>query len=199
MDKFKVFLSLLIIGVGIFITMALPAPAAARKPAQQPGGTAGGVVATVKMDDNPDINVRSGPGVDFDLVGKLLAGQQVPALGRSPGGDWVQIVFPGGAGGVAWVYAFLVDLSGAVPVVELPPTPTPRVTPTFDPVLAAQFVVEASPTRLPTFTPPPPLVIPTFTEDQQPERTDNVSFVYAILGLGLIGLLGTLMSFIRVR
>jgi hypothetical protein len=47
-------------------------------------------------------------------------------------------------------------------VVEPPPTPTPLYTPTIDPTLAAQFIVTNAPTRLPTYTPPPPLAIPTF-------------------------------------
>ncbi|RPI33416.1 MAG: SH3 domain-containing protein, partial [Chloroflexota bacterium] len=120
-----------------------------------------GSIAIVNSDDQEEINVRSGPGTDYTLVGKLLAGQQVPALGRSPGGDWVQISFPGVPDNVAWVYAYLVTVNGALPVVEPPPTPAPLISPTVDQTLAAQFIREIPPTRLPTFTPPPPLVIPT--------------------------------------
>lgn len=189
--------------LSIFLLASLPAAVRAGSPILQLQSTpaSSGVTATVKIDDNPDINVRAGPGVEYALVGKMLPGQQAPALGRSPGGDWVQIAFADGPGGLAWVYAYLVDLSGSLPVVEIPATPTPRTTPTTDPTLAAQYVVDLQPTRLPTFTPPPPLVIPTFTvaEQGQTARSDDLTFVYAILGLGLIGLIGTLMSFIRVR
>jgi uncharacterized protein YraI len=157
-----------------------------------------GVYATVIIGDNPDVNVRSGPGIDYDLVGKILPGQQVPALGRSKGGDWVQIAFPEAPGGTAWVYSYLVSLSGAVPVVELPPTPTPLVTPTIDPTLAAQFIREIPPTRLPTFTPPPPLAIPTYT-DGEVSSGGNIAFVYIMVGLGLIGVVGVLMSFVKLR
>ncbi|HES58381.1 MAG TPA: hypothetical protein ENO21_03015, partial [Firmicutes bacterium] len=106
-------------------------------------GTPSGAMATVKATGDQDqINVRSGPSsVYYDIVGVLVVGQQVPALGRSVGGDWVQIAYPGVPGGVAWVYSPLVDLSSSVPIVEPPPTPTPQVTPTIDPTLAAQFLV----------------------------------------------------------
>jgi hypothetical protein len=158
-----------------------------------------GVTATVLINENPDINVRAGPGVDYALVGKLLAGQQVPALGRTPGGDWVQIVYPDSPAGVAWVYSFLISLSGTLPIVEPPPTPTPLTTPTVDPTLAAQFIREIPPTRLPTFTPPPPLVIPTFTAEAPAEIADQSLFVYLVAGLGILGVLGFLLSLIRVR
>lgn len=61
-------------------------------------GTPPGFTVTVGAQED-QINVRSGPGLDFPLVGILVAGQVVPALGRSPGGDWVQIVYPGVPGG----------------------------------------------------------------------------------------------------
>lgn len=158
-----------------------------------------GIVATVLRGDNPEINVRSGPGIDYALVGRLPEGAQVSAIGRSIGGDWIQIRFSEAEGGIAWVYAYLVTLSGEVPLVEPPPTPTPRTTPTIDPTLAAQFIIERVPTRLPTFTPPPPLVIPTYTAGETAGASSPEAVLYAVIGLGILGLLGLLMSFIRVR
>jgi len=125
-------------------------------------GTPIGQFITVRL-DQPQINVRGGPGTSYPKVGVLLVGQQAPAKGISSGGEWIMIEYPGIPGGLAWVYEPLVDLSpGQLPVVEPPPTPTPLYTPTINPTLAAQFIVTSAPTRLPTFTPPPPLVIPTF-------------------------------------
>src|SRR5512139_1613262 len=142
--------------------MAIASPAQAGRLAQQPTvsiptvtSSPSGPVVTVNSDQDI-INVRSGPSTDYPIVGVLVAGQQVPALGRSAGGDWVEIVYPGVEEGVAWVYSYLVTVNQLLPIVEPPPTPTPRVTPTIDPTLAAQFVIELAPTRLPTFTPPPP-------------------------------------------
>ena len=168
-------------------------------PSATPASVNGGVTATVNSGDQEQINVRSGPATDYALVGTLLAGQQVTAVGRSPGGDWVEIVFPAGPGGLAWVYSYLVTLSGSLPVVEPPPTPTLVVTPTIDPTLAAQFIVAVPPTRLPTFTPPPPLAIPTFTDAATVNAQRSSQMVYLMIGLGVIGIIGVLLSFVRIR
>ncbi len=159
----------------------------------------GVVLLTVNTGEQEQINVRSGPGTDYSLVGSLVAGQQAMAVGRSPGGDWVEIAFPAGPGGLAWVYSYLVTLSGSLPVVEPPPTPTLLVTPTIDPTLAAQFIVEVPPTRLPTYTPPPPLAIPTYTEKAVVDTQRSSEMVYLMIGLGVIGVIGVLLSFIRIR
>jgi hypothetical protein len=161
-------------------------------------GTVSGAIATVTMEQD-QINVRGGPSTNYPIVGVLIAGQQIPALGRSIGGDWIQVAYPGGPSGVAWVYSPLVELSGSVPVVEPPPTPTPQTTPTVDPTLAAQFIVEIPPTRLPSFTPPPPLTIPTFTADEATSGSNRVPTGMLIIGLGVVGLFGTLISILRGR
>jgi len=126
--------------------------------------TPSGPIVTVRPGQNEDfINVRSGPNSLYPKIGILLIGQSAPAKGRSPGGEWILIEYPGVPGGEGWVYANLVNITpGDLPIVEPPPSPTPAVTQTIDPTLAAQFIVTAAPTRLPTYTPPPPLVIPTF-------------------------------------
>jgi len=151
--------------------------------------------------DYDQINVRGGPGGDgaYPVVGVLIAGQQVPALGRSEGGLWVQIAYPGAPGGVGWVYTPLVEVSGSLPIIEPPPTPTPRTTPTIDPTLAAQFIIEIPPTHLPTFTPPPPLSIPTFSTSEVSLASDRVPMGLVIIGMGLIGMFGLLISLLRDR
>lgn len=158
-----------------------------------------GLMITVNSGDQDEINVRSGPGTDYTFVGKLLAGQQVPALGRSAGGDWVKIVFPEGPGGTGWVYAYLVTVNGVLPVVEPPATPTPQVTPTIDKTLAAQFIIEIPPTRLPTFTPPPPLMIPTYSVVEPVQVSGGSQMVYVMIALAAIGIFGILLSLIRIR
>ncbi|MFU8772474.1 MAG: SH3 domain-containing protein [Anaerolineales bacterium] len=161
-------------------------------------GTPLGVTVVVRAGQD-QINVRSGPSTDYPRVGVLIAGQRVPAYGRTPGGDWVQIGYPGVPGGVAWVYSFLVEVSGSLPIVEPPPTPTPLTTPTIDPTLAAQFIVDTQPTRLPTFTPPPQLVIQTFAPVDQSSGTGGVPMGFIIIGLGVIGLFGAVISLLRGR
>ncbi len=161
-------------------------------------GTPAGSTVTVTMEQD-QINVRSGPSTDYPVIGVLIAGQKVPALGRSVGGNWVQIAYPGVQNGLAWVYSPLVTIDGVLPIIEPPPTPTPRTTPTIDPTLAAQFIVEIPPTRLPTFTPPPALVIPTIQPDQSSAQTGRVPMGLVIIGLGVVGLFGTILSILRGR
>ena len=161
-------------------------------------GTPQGPTVIVNTDQD-QINVRSGPNTTYPKVGVLIAGQELPALGRSPGGDWIQIAYSGVPEGVAWVYAFLVSPpSGTLPVVAPPPTPTPRVTPTIDPTLAAEFNVIATATRLPTFTPPPPLILPTFESDNDFAQ-NPVPPGMLIIGFIVLGGFGGAISFLRRR
>ena len=161
-------------------------------------GSPQGPVVSVRRDaDQDSINVRSGPSAKYDIVGVLIVGQTVPANGRTPGGDWIQIFYPGVPGSTGWVYSPLVTVNGSIPIVEPPPTPTPRTTPTIDPTLAAQFIVEIPPTRLPTFTPPPPLAIPTFQAQLPQAVPGGVPMGIVIIGMAVLGVFGILISFLR--
>ena len=149
------------------------------------------------------VNVRLCPDVTCDLVGVLIQGQTAPALGRTPGGEWIQIEYPGVPGNVAWVFAPFVVLQsfqpGGLPVVVPPPTPTPRVTATIDPTLAAQFNLNPiTPTRPPTFTPAPPVVAPTFVPS---DGASGGGFppILLILGLMVVGVFGLMISVLRGR
>lgn len=158
-----------------------------------------GVMVTVNQ-DYEQINVRAGPSQDYPTVGILQQGEQVPALGRSVGGDWVQIAYPVVDGGVAWVYTYLVTISGGeLPIIVPPPTPTPMVTPTIDPTLASQFIIEIGPTRLPTFTQPPPLSIPTYTSSTEDNAGRGLPMGFIVIGLGVIGIFGLMISVFRGR
>lgn len=151
--------------------------------------------------DNDQINVRSGPGTDYETVGVMIAGQEAPAYGRSAGGSWIQIGYLGVEGGIGWVYSPLVTIlrGSSLSIVEPPPTATPRVTPTIDPTLASQFIVESAPTRLPTFTAPAELVIPTYEPPAEDVLSVTLPMGLIIVILGVIGILGALFSFIRGR
>jgi hypothetical protein len=146
------------------------------------------------------VNVRTCPSTNCDLVGVLITGQQASAIGRSSGGEWIQIIYPGVPGNVAWVYsAFVVLDSGQslLPIVEPPPTPTPRITPTVNPTLAAQFNLDSvSATQLPTFTPAPPIVQPTFEPDLVGNGT-GFPPILAIIALSVVGLFGLVISLLR--
>lgn len=160
-----------------------------------------GPMVTVNQDQE-QINVRAGPGVgdEYPIVGVLEQGEKVPALGRSPGGDWIEIVYPTVNGGVAWVYAYLVTVSGGeLPIVAPPPTATPRVTPTIDPTLAAQLIVEIGPTRMPTYTQPPPVQMPTYTQAPAISVAGRLPMGFIIIGMAVIGLFGLMISVFRGR
>jgi len=97
------------------------------------------------------------------------------------------------------VYAPLVDVKGgALPVVEPPATPTPAVTNTIDPTLAAQFIVTTQPTRLPTFTAPPPLAIPTFRAASS-ALSSPIPMGLVIVALAALGAFLGLFSLIQGR
>ncbi len=180
----------------------------AEQPAQVPTGsiptvtgTPVGAIALVLDSEQGIVNVRSGPStLDYDIIGVLVVGQEVPALGRSPVGDWVQIAYPGVTGGVAWIYSDLVQIRGTLPIIEPPATPTLQVTPTIDPTLAAQFLVEIPPTSKPTFTEPPPLSLPTLpSQTGKVETVSRIPMGLLIIGMAVVGLFGLLISFLGGR
>jgi len=146
-------------------------------------------------------NVRSGPGTAaYPVVGELLVGQTAPALGRSPGGDWIQIEFADAPGRKGWVYSNLATLSpGILPIAEPPPTPVQPATATIDPTLAAQFNIVPTLTRLPTFTPPPPLTEPQFTDGASAPSSFPVSVGTVILALGILGASGLVLAILARR
>lgn len=163
-------------------------------------GTPSGVVATVLLGQENQINVRAGPGVFYEKVGVLLPGQVVPVKGKSVGGDWILVEYVGIKGSMGWVYSPYVMLSpGEVPIVEPPPTPTPQYTTTIDPTLAAQFITTPVPTRLATFTPAPPITIPTFTDAIGTGTVAGIPMGLIILVIGGLGILIGIFALIQGR
>ena len=149
----------------------------------------------------PDqVNVRMCPSTDCDLVGVLIAGQQAPAIGRSDGGLWIQIVYQGVPGNIAWVYSPFVVLEagqGLLPIIEPPPTPTPRITATIDPTLAAQFNLQSPiATHLPTYTVAPQVIYPTF-ESEGNGSGSGFPPIIAIIALLVVGMFGLVISVLR--
>jgi hypothetical protein len=158
-------------------------------------GTPSGAYITVTYIE--PINVRSGPSsFDYPVVGQLPVGGTASAIGRSPANEWIEITFPDSPRGTAWVYAANVTLSPPgflLPFIEPPPTPTPVVTPTLNQTFVAAFQTLPTSTRLPTFTNPPPLVFPTYTNPSHASAGRAVTaWVFVLLGLlGLVGLVIT--------
>ncbi|HUI89257.1 MAG TPA: SH3 domain-containing protein [Anaerolineales bacterium] len=195
-----------ILGFVFIFFAALTAPASRFVYAQQPTGSIPTVTGTplgpmVAVYLNLDqVDVYSGPSsYDYPAIGVMLAGEQAPALGRAEGLDWIEIQYLGVPDSIAWIYAPYVSLtSGAdLPIVSVPPTPTPASTPTLNPTLVAALIPAVTSTRLSTFTPPAPIALPTFVDETR--RPSSVPLGLVIAGFLFIGGLGAIISFLRGR
>ena len=81
---------------------------------------------------NVNVNVRTGPGIVYQIAGQMLQGQSAEALGVSPDRAWWVINFPAAPGGQGWVAAGFVRAENAenLLIVQPPPPPQPTATPT---------------------------------------------------------------------
>ena len=175
--------------------------------AQQPTGSIPTVTGTISgpfvtvYADVTQVDIYAGPSSYlYPPVGVLVKEQSVPAIGRARDEDWIQIVYLGVPGSTAWIYAPYVRISpGArLPFVDAPPTPTAISTPTIDATLAAAFIAPQTPTRLPTFTAPAPVVLPEYNDEEQ-TGTTRIPLGLLVFSFGFVGSLGVLISFLRGR
>ncbi len=84
-----------------------------------------------------DMNVRSGPGTNYPVIGSGPAVETTRVLGRNSDNSWLQIEYLS-ADGLGWIYAPLVQINGdpqtvAVASAPPPPPPTPTPAPTAPP------------------------------------------------------------------
>ena len=187
-------LIVLILFIGLVtISYTLKSPETVQ--AQQPTGsiptvtgTPTGPVGTVRTGMDEMINVRNGPAMTYEQIGTILPGQKFYVKGKTIGGDWYLIDYPGVTGGQGWVWALYMDVTGGeLPVVEVPPTPAPKVTATIDPTMAAQFVITPNSTSLPTFTQPSPLTLPTYSTGAASTGKIPIGLVIIVIaGLGMV-------------
>jgi hypothetical protein len=205
---FKARAGILFVAVLTVVLLGLLVPVEYAVFAQQPTGSIPTVTGTaegpvIRVDSSlQQIRVFAGPSsFNYPAIGVLLANETAPALARAEGlDDWIQIYYPGVPGSVGWVYALYVRISpGAIlPRIEVPATPTPFSTPTINPTLEAAFVGLQTPTRLPTFTPPPPLDLPSFA-DETDSQSRGIPTGLIIVSLGLFGFFGAVISYLRGR
>jgi len=145
--------------------------------------------------ENP-LNVRSFPNSTSTRVGVFLVGQEAKAYGYY--GDYVMIDYAGAPDNRGWIVLNRVEVfGGSLPMLQPPPTETPSITKTIDPTLAAQFIITAIPSRLPTFTEPPALQIPTFPAEVVGTTTGGIPIGYVIVVLAGFGLFLTLIAVLR--
>jgi hypothetical protein len=200
---------LFVLPLALLLLLGVILPLRHQAYAQQPTGSIPTVTGTptgpwVSVDPSlGQIDVYAGPGsFNYPPIGVILTGEKVPALGRARGDDnWIMIHYDGVPGSVGWVYALYISLSGtggiALPLIDIPPTPTPAFTPTIDPTLVAAYIPVENATRLPTFTPPAPLAVPTFVDKTL--RVGRIPVGLLIFGFAVVGALGTMISFLRGR
>lgn len=114
-----------------------PRPAATAAPTSTPAPTATAAPAASFTVNSDAVNVRSGPGTSFGVLGSVQRGQIFRPSGRNPAGDWLTFDFNGQQG---WIYAplLLVTRADLIPVAANipapPPTPAPAAAPTQTPV-----------------------------------------------------------------
>jgi hypothetical protein len=90
------------------------------------------------------LNVRTGPGTDYPIVGVLSQGNVVEVVGKNAAGNWLQIAYPMGSEGRAWVAAAYIELAGSLATVlevSAPPPPMPMAA-----MESATIAAQAAPT-----------------------------------------------------
>lgn len=118
------------------VEVDLPAPPESTTPT-------GRVVGTQSL------NIRSGPGTAFPVIGVARLGDEGELVGRSADGRWWAVSVPTAPGGIGWVSADFVLATNAenVPVMQGPPPPPPTATPLPRPTATP---VPAQPTPTPS-------------------------------------------------
>jgi hypothetical protein len=129
---------------------ATSAAAATATPAPSPTAVPPTVAPTAppapKLTTHQNVNVRSGPGTNYNRLGELGAGQTFDITGKNPAGDWYQFNYSGQAGWVRNDFVTLSGDAGGIKVAENIPAPPPTPRP--------------APPPQPTAPPPPPAVPP---------------------------------------
>ena len=112
--------------------------------------------------DTPLLNVRAGPSTQYELVGRLAAGDEAQILGQSGGtqAGWWQISFAGSPNGLGWVSASSTFVTATntqnVPVIPAPPITGVTAVP---PTATATGTSTPRPTSTTTSTPTPQVTV----------------------------------------
>lgn len=89
------------------------------------------------------LNVRSGPGPSYNILGRIAKGDEYQVTGRDAGRTWVQLALPQFPEGKGWVYAPFVLVSA--PLEELPvvagPAPSRPATAQVAPSLSGKIAL----------------------------------------------------------
>ncbi len=138
----------------------------------QAGDTAGLPVVEIQDSDpgvtgkaTQQLNVRSGPGTDYNVLGMIQPDTVMLLTGKNENATWLQIEYAGGPGGRGWVTAAYVQANdtaslpllnasgtpvtpGTAEATSIPVTPTPTIAPA-----SADGDSSAAPAARVTFSP----------------------------------------------
>lgn len=172
--------SSLLVALGVMIVLLSP-------------GVARGVQTIVQAEAIGSANVRSQPGTNYEVVGKIEAGTRFRVMGRSSHVPWIYIDFVEGRG---WVFNDLVRIYGDVstvpyisedtkgaPGTPLPPPTQPGAVATNTSAAPQPTAVEPTPTNVPLpsmAVQPPTAAQPTQqipSTQPQPTATLNASVI----------------------
>ncbi len=118
--------------------------------------------ATVTLTPTPSVpivtvsqatNCRSGPGIDYDLLGAVNVGQTAVVVGKYTPGNYVIINNLNGVG-TCWLWGQYATVSGnttGLPEMTPPPTPTPKSTKTPKPTSTITPTPTLAPPAAPSF------------------------------------------------
>ncbi len=101
-------------------------------PTPEPGDPTGVVIA-------PDgVNVRTGPGTAYEVIGMVPFGTSGELVGKSADGTWWAALAPNAPNAIGWVSAAFISATDAdnVPVLPAPALPTATAVPTPEPEIA---------------------------------------------------------------
>jgi hypothetical protein len=117
------------------------------------------------------LRVRSGPGLSYEVLGRLDGADNISIVGRSDDASWIEVQLPDGMTG--WVAAEYVSLPLAAELLPVAtgivPTPTHTRTPTA--TSTPSSTLTPMPTATATHT-----ATPTETHTSTPTRTHTVTF-----------------------
>ena len=129
------------------IVQPIATPIPTFTPTPLPTPTLDGVYAKIEVNRQ---NIRSGPGLNYDVIGQFTLDEQIRVIGASNNYEWYVVNYRGRQG---WIASFILETIGNVrtlPIIIPPPTPTPRpptATPTPEPK-ADIVVVSAAPAQI---------------------------------------------------
>ena len=118
------------------------------------------------------LNLRSGPGENYSIIGRLEKGAPVKAIEQK--GEWVKLEPPADAYGFVAAHLLARDAAPAIAAVTTPATtpestpppietavpPTPTPAPATDPVTTPAAAITPPPADTTTITPPAPTPVP---------------------------------------